>query len=220
MADQFLTIAESCEGYYMDRGSKFLAYGYPVVEEEEAMNRLQILRKAHPKARHFCTALRLFPDASLERSNDDGEPSGSAGKPILGQLIKNDLTNIFIVVVRYFGGTKLGVPGLIEAYRTATVNALENAIVIQRHVMRKALLTVPYELHPHLINDCKQNGIAVLDEKYQSSAAVQLGFPKSNAESILLAMFKRLTQHDYPALDEYVKELNIDFEWLPGDQYA
>jgi len=112
-----MTLKSLSEGYYMERGSKFHAYAFPVQTEDEVHSILQALKKEHPKARHFCSALRLYPDASLERSNDDGEPSGSAGRPILGQLVKHDLTNVFVVVVRYFGGTKLGIPGLIEAYQ-------------------------------------------------------------------------------------------------------
>ena len=114
----------------MDRGSKFLAYASPVANESEANLFLQKIKKDHPKARHYCSALRLNPDASLERINDDGEPSGSAGRPIMGQLIKHKLTNAMIIVVRYFGGTKLGVPGLIEAYKTSAANAINGATIV------------------------------------------------------------------------------------------
>ncbi|MEO6132349.1 MAG: YigZ family protein, partial [Saprospiraceae bacterium] len=108
MPDQYLTLEGPSEGYYMDRGSKFLAFAFPAESEVAIAAILDKKRKEHPKASHFCSAFRLNAEASLERSNDDGEPSGSAGKPILGQLTKNNLTNVLIVVVRYFGGSKLG----------------------------------------------------------------------------------------------------------------
>ena len=95
MVDRFLTLTAPTEGYFMERGSKFLAYAFPIEAEDDTVIIIQKLKKEHPKARHFCTALRLHPDASLERSNDDGEPSGSAGRPILGQLVKNNLTNTY-----------------------------------------------------------------------------------------------------------------------------
>ena len=124
----------------MERGSKFMAYAFPVSSEEESQHYLQSIIKNHPKARHFCSAMRLFPDASLERSSDDGEPSGSAGKPILGQLVKNNLTNVYLVVVRYFGGTKLGIPGLIEAYKTSAANAIAAGVILEKTVYTKVLI--------------------------------------------------------------------------------
>ena len=130
MQDHYHTLAAPATGYFMNSGSKFYAYAYPLTSETAASDVLSQLKKDHPKARHFCTAIRLHADGSLSRSADDGEPSGSAGKPILGQLIKYGLTNVFVVVVRYFGGTKLGIPGLIEAYKTSTEEALRQASIV------------------------------------------------------------------------------------------
>src|SRR5688500_2730354 len=115
--DTYKTIDAPAEGVFRDRGSKFLGYAYPVLAECEVKGILANLRAEHGKARHFCWALRLSPDRSIFRIQDDGEPSGTAGRPILNTMLSADITNVLIVVVRYFGGTLLGVPGLINAYK-------------------------------------------------------------------------------------------------------
>ncbi len=132
--DTYLTIAQPCEGLFKDKGSKFIAYAYPVTSEEEIKKYLTNLRKEHFSARHHCYAFRLGADKQAFRANDDGEPKYSAGKPILGQIQSKDLTNILIVVVRYFGGTLLGVSGLINAYKQAAADALEHAVIIEKTV--------------------------------------------------------------------------------------
>ncbi|RZL34499.1 MAG: YigZ family protein, partial [Pedobacter sp.] len=119
--DSYKTINGAAEGIFRDKGSKFIAYAYPIRSEEEIKPLINNLRSEHAKARHFCYAYRLTPDRSVYRINDDGEPSGTAGRPILNCLLSEDLTNIIIVVVRYFGGTLLGVPGLINAYKNASL---------------------------------------------------------------------------------------------------
>lgn len=122
--DTYRTIAHPAEGIFKDRGSKFLGFAFPVKTETEIKEIIANLRAEHSKARHFCWALRLTADRSVFRLNDDGEPSGTAGRPILNTLLSADLTNILIVVVRYFGGTLLGVPGLINAYKTASQESI------------------------------------------------------------------------------------------------
>ncbi len=209
MKDEYKTLVSEAEGLFTDRGSKFLAYVYPVSSEEEASELLLGLKKTHPKARHFCTAIRLLPDASLERSSDDGEPSGSAGKPILGQLIKNDLTQVFAVVVRYFGGTKLGVPGLIEAYKTSTADAIASAAIAVRKVYQPIRLDLAYDAFPHLLNYCKQNDVAVLEETFSETASLTIGLKKSTAAEELLRRLKEYSQLDFETLDEYAKQLSI-----------
>ncbi len=134
MSDSYLTIADPTEGLFKDKGSKFLAYAYPVDNEDEIKELVQHLKKEHYSARHHCYAWRLGADKTHFRANDDGEPSSTAGKPILGQIQRLDLTNILIVVVRYFGGTLLGVSGLINAYREAAVDALEHAEIVEKLV--------------------------------------------------------------------------------------
>lgn len=217
MIDQFLTLKQPAEGYYMDRGSKFLAYAFPVESEPEVIAILQRIRKEHPKARHFCTALRLFPDASLERSNDDGEPSGSAGKPILGQLVKHHITNVIVVVVRYFGGTKLGVPGLIEAYKTSAANAIESGVIVQRHVFSQVRIKMSYETYPHFLNYCKQTGIPVSEEAFGEKASLILSFSKTAIEENLMNTLRQYSKMDFKTLKEYIEHLEIDVEFLPGE---
>ncbi|MBK9981520.1 MAG: YigZ family protein [Saprospiraceae bacterium] len=217
MIDQFLTLKQPAEGYYMDRGSKFLAYAFPVESEPEVIAILQRIRKEHPKARHFCTALRLFPDASLERSNDDGEPSGSAGKPILGQLVKHHITNVIVVVVRYFGGTKLGVPGLIEAYKTSAANAIESGVIVQRHVFSQVRIKMSYETYPHFLNYCKQTGIPVSEEAFGEKASLILSFSKTAIEENLMNTLRQYSKMDFKTLEEYIEHLEIDVEFLPGE---
>ncbi|MGV8096660.1 MAG: IMPACT family protein [Mangrovibacterium sp.] len=134
MTDSYLTIEKASEGSYKDKGSKFLAYAYPVESEDEIREYIQALKKEHYSARHHCFAWRLGIAKDRFRTNDDGEPSSTAGRPILGQIQRLGLTNILIVVVRYFGGTLLGVSGLIKAYSEAAADALQNARVITRIV--------------------------------------------------------------------------------------
>lgn len=201
----------------MERGSKFLAYAYPVETEDDVQHFLQSVKKEHPKARHYCTAFRLFPDGSLERSNDDGEPSGSAGRPILGQLIKNKLTNVCVVVVRYFGGTKLGIPGLIEAYKMSTANAINTAIIVERNVLTKVLITLSYESFPSFLNYFKQHDIPVIEESYGDRASFIICLPKSTAKQNLIEILHQLSQMDFEDLEHYMSYLGIEVEVLKED---
>lgn len=201
----------------MDRGSKFLAYAIPIKNELEASDVLQKIKKEHPKARHFCTALRLFPDASLERSVDGGEPSGSAGKPILGQLIKNNITNVIIIVVRYFGGTKLGIPGLIEAYKTSAANAILAGAIVKRKVYAMVGISMSYETISPFLNFCKQLKIPVREETYGERASLIICFSKSTVEGDLLRLLGKYTQMDYQNLEDYITHLGITIEFLPDD---
>jgi uncharacterized YigZ family protein len=179
---------------------------------------MEKIRKAHPKARHYCTALRLYPDASLERVNDDGEPSGSAGKPILGQMIKNNLTNVLVIVVRYFGGTKLGIPGLIEAYKTSTANALQNASIIERKVYAKIRAIVPYDSFPLLLNFCKQNNIHVFEETFGDEATLILGFRKSTVREEVIEALHQYSRMDFITLEEYEQHLSISITFSDDEQ--
>ena len=212
MDDEFLTLSGLSEGYFMDRGSKFLSYAYPVQSESQGQLTLQQIKKDHPKARHYCTAIRLFPEGSLERVNDDGEPSGSAGKPMLGQLIKNGLFNVMVVSVRYFGGTKLGVAGLIEAYRTSVANALEAATFIKQKVYTTYKLTMEYEQLPLLINHFKRTHIPVFETNFNESAILIIGFPKSTHQNDFIETLRQYSQHDFSTLNEYLKHLHLSVE--------
>lgn len=140
----FRTIAASAEGNYKESGSKFLAFAFPVATEDEIRQQLELIKKEYFDARHHCYAWVLGADKSRYRSFDDEEPNHSAGDPILGQIRSRNLTDVLVIVVRYFGGVKLGVGGLIQAYKTATDNALSNAVIIEKEVMRSLVLLYPY----------------------------------------------------------------------------
>lgn len=134
MTESYLSISKSGNGLYKEKGSKFISFSFPVSSEEEISNQLEKLRKQFHDARHHCYAWCLGPDRLNYRVNDDGEPGNSAGKPILGQIESKNLTNILIVVIRYFGGVKLGVGGLIQAYKTAAREAIDDSIIVKRYV--------------------------------------------------------------------------------------
>ena len=159
--DSFLTVAAAAETASRERSSKFLAYAYPVRDEERIRELLDALRKRYFDATHHCYAWRLGPGGERFRANDDGEPSGTAGKPILGQMLSRGITDALVVVVRYFGGTKLGVPGLIAAYREAAAEVLDAAGVEERTVDRTATVRFPYESMNDIMKIIKEEQPAV-----------------------------------------------------------
>ena len=142
--DSYIGIAASSEGLYKDRGSRFLAYAYPVSSEREVKPLVDALKAEHHGARHHCYAYRIGADGALSRSSDDGEPSGTAGRPILGAIDSAGLSDVLVVVVRYFGGIKLGIPGLIRAYKTSTADALEQAEKMEKVAGKDYLVEFPY----------------------------------------------------------------------------
>jgi uncharacterized YigZ family protein len=161
-SDAYLVITKKSESVFKDRGSKFYAYAYPIVTENEVKSILDGLKKEHTQAVHFCYAYRLGADKQNYRVNDDGEPSGSAGKPIYNTILSSDITNCLIVVVRYFGGTLLGVPGLINAYKTAAQQALENTIIIEKHILYSYQVKFNYDDQnavSRLLKECEAENI-------------------------------------------------------------
>ncbi|MBN8680313.1 MAG: YigZ family protein [Chitinophagales bacterium] len=184
--DAYRTISAASEGEFKDRGSKFLAYAWPVRSEAEAMVHLEALRKEHFKARHHCFAWRFGPDGSRFRANDDGEPSGTAGRPILGQIDSFNLTDIVVVVVRYFGGTLLGTSGLIQAYKEAAAEALRNAEVKECLVKDHFLLDFDYALMPDIMNGVKKLELEVLQQSFDDRGRLEIGIRKSETEATLL----------------------------------
>jgi uncharacterized YigZ family protein len=165
--DSFHTIAVPSEGFFKDKGSKFFAYAFPVQNDQEAKTRLEELRELHPKAVHHCYAYRLGTDRMSYRMSDDGEPSGTAGRPILNTLYSKDVTNILVVVVRYFGGTLLGVPGLINAYKTATENALDEAEVVTQHLSHFYELRFSYIQMNDVMRIVKEMELPVSDQQFE-----------------------------------------------------
>jgi len=166
MDDTFLTIASNSEGVYKEKGSKFLSFAYPVSSEEEVKKKIDFLRKKYFDASHHCFAYRLGQNGEHYRANDDGEPANSAGKPILGQLIAKDVTNVLIVVVRYFGGTLLGVGGLVQAYRKAAAAALANAETVTEIVTETYQLKFGYHVINQILKAVKDMNIVILRQDF------------------------------------------------------
>jgi len=183
--DSYKSIAAKSEGVYRDRGSKFLAFAYPVDSVEEIKSILAELKKEYHDARHHCYAYRLGVSKPEYRSNDDGEPSSSAGKPILGQIQSNDLTNILIVVVRYFGGTLLGVGGLINAYRSAASDALRNARIIEKTEGENIIIHFPYDLTNDIMRIMDEEGLITEEQEYTETCMILARVPKSRTNFVL-----------------------------------
>lgn len=164
--DTYKTIEKPSEGLFKDKGSKFISYAYPVSEEESVKSIIQSLKKEHYSARHHCYAYRFGYKGQIYRVNDDGEPSGTAGRPIYGQILSNNLTNILIVVVRYFGGTLLGVSGLINAYKSASADVISNSKIITEIVKEKLSLEFDYVIQNQVMKVVKDHHIETENLKY------------------------------------------------------
>jgi len=183
--DTYKTIAAESRGLFKDRGSRFIAIAKPVSSQEEIKTILEELRKEYHDARHHCYAWVLSPDRQAWRVNDDGEPSGTAGRPIMGQINSRELTNILFVVIRYFGGTLLGVSGLINAYRTAAEDALSNARIIEKHVMESWLVTFPYVAMNDVMKVLKDEGCSQHSHNYTGEeCSAEISFRASLADTV------------------------------------
>jgi uncharacterized YigZ family protein len=170
---------------FKDRGSRFIAYALPVESAEGFKKHLQELKKEHAKAAHHCFAYRIGTDGNNFRSSDDGEPSGSAGKPILGQIDSREMVNVAIIVVRYFGGTLLGVPGLINAYKTAASLALQVTPVVQKQVEEKYVVEFDYTLMNEVMMLLKQYNCTVINQEMQLFCNITTGIPKNRLQEVL-----------------------------------
>ena len=184
-ADHYFTIEKPSMAEFKDRGSKFLGYAFPVTSAENFKQYLQDLKKEHPKAVHHCLAYRIGVDGATFRVSDDGEPSGSAGRPILGQIDSKQLTNIMVVVVRYFGGTLLGVPGLINAYKTTTSLALQLSPIIQKAVEVNYALNFDYQQMNEVMMIVKQYNCSVVEQVAQLFVELKIGIPKHRLEEVI-----------------------------------
>ena len=174
ISDTYRSIAAPAKGLYKELGSKFLAFAYPVETEEEAKNLLAAVRKEYFDARHHCFAWRLGLTGEPYRLSDDGEPSSTAGRPIHGQLLSNGLSDILVVVVRYFGGTKLGVPGLIRAYKSATQDALANATVIEKIAGEHFTVKFGYLQMNDVMKVLKEMGITPLKQSFDLDCTLEV----------------------------------------------
>ena len=183
--NHYYTIEKSFVAEFKDRGSKFLACAFPIQSVDDFKKRLKELKEEHPKAAHYCFAYRLGMDGNNFRSSDDGEPSGSAGKPILGQIDTKELTNVAVVVVRYFGGTLLGVPGLINAYKVAASLALQLTPIIRRPVLVQYELQFDYTIMNDVMMIVKRFECVVLKNETQLFCRTVIGIPKENLKMCL-----------------------------------
>jgi uncharacterized YigZ family protein len=184
VVDTFKTIENRSEGYFKDKGSKFFAFAFPVKTEEETKEILNSIKKEHHSARHHCYAWRIGTEEITSRANDDGEPSSTAGKPILGQLQRYELTNIFLVVVRYFGGTLLGTSGLIHAYRTAADEAIKNAIVVTRVIKERYCLKFTCREMNEVMQTIKQENLDINESRFDLDCRLVFSVRKSEAGRI------------------------------------
>ncbi len=183
--DHYQTIEKASFAEYRDRGSKFLAYAFPLQAVEECKQQLQLLKKEHPKAVHHCFAYRVGWDGNQFRVSDDGEPAGTAGKPILGQIDSKQLTNTGVIVVRYFGGTLLGIPGLIQAYKSASSMCLQLIPVIQKPIEIPYTLQFDYTRINEVMQVIKQSGCSISAQEMQLFCLIKLGVPKAKREEVL-----------------------------------
>lgn len=190
--DEFLTITDTpAEGFYSEKRSKFLAFAFHVTSEEEVKQYVAEFRKKYYDARHVCWAYMLGADRTDFRANDDGEPSSTAGKPILGQINKNELTDILIIVVRYYGGVNLGTSGLIVAYRTAAAEAIANAGIVSQFVEEEVVFDFPYIMMNDVMKIIKDMSPRIISQTYDNTCEMKLSIRKSEAP-MLKAKFDKL----------------------------
>lgn len=190
--DTYKTLAEATEEQLLkEKNSKFLGYAFPITSEDEVKPILLGLRKQHPNAVHFCYAYQVGVEQFSYRANDDGEPSGSAGTPIYGQIQSFEITNVLLVIVRYFGGVKLGVGGLISAYKTAAQQTLESATLIEKTIDVTYVARFDYAQFNKVMRVIKEKNLAILTQKMDLQCEIELSTRKS-AEPNLLAAFKNL----------------------------
>ncbi|MCG2610551.1 YigZ family protein [Flavobacterium sp. SM15] len=185
MKDTYKTLASpSEETLFKEKNSKFFGYAFPVASEEEVKTILEDLRKQHYSARHWCYAFQLGTDKIYYRANDDGEPNNSAGMPIYGQIQSFDLTNVLVVVVRYFGGVKLGVGGLISAYKTGAQMALEASEIIEKTIDIHYLIQFDYKNMNKVMRVIKEKNLDIISQKMEMSCEIEIATRKKNAEMV------------------------------------
>ena len=183
--DHYFTISKTAEAEYKDRGSRFIAIAFPLSSKIEFKEKLSYIKEKYPKASHYCFAYRLGLEKTDYRVSDDGEPSGSAGRPILGELDSKNLTNTAVVVVRYFGGTLLGIPGLINAYKTSTSLVLQVVPVEQKQVLINYKIQFPYTVMNEVMMILKRNDCVIIKNSQELFCNLEAGIPKNKVEFVL-----------------------------------
>ena len=185
MNNCFKTIKAPAEGLYKEKGSKFIGYAFPVKNEDEVRERISHLRKEHPKARHVCYAFVLGEEKENYKANDDGEPSGTAGKPILNQILAHDVTNVLIAVVRYFGGTLLGASGLVRAYKVAAIEALEHAVIKPVSIVKAYELVFNYDQLGDIRKVVEMERLQILKEDFEAKCCFLVGVTSDCAQEVI-----------------------------------
>lgn len=198
----YRTLTDLSEGIYKEKGSKFIAFAVPCYNEKEAKEYLDSWRKEHYQSRHVCYAYRFGVDQKVFRANDDGEPNNSAGAPILGQIQSFDLSNILIGVVRYFGGTKLGVGGLIHAYKTAAKEAIENGEICELEVFDWIRVNFDYSAMPNVMNLLKQHNLVMKDQVFEASCTLIVNLPL-NKSAFIQAELEEISNVEIESLGIY-----------------
>ncbi|NQV02421.1 MAG: YigZ family protein [Bacteroidia bacterium] len=184
-SDTYFSIDSESQGSIREKASKFIAFAFPVVSDEEVKTQLGLLRKEYYNANHHCYAYRIgHPETAIYRINDDGEPSGSAGKPIYGQLLSRNLSDLLLVVIRYFGGTKLGIPGLIQAYKSAASEALDQNMIIKKTITSKLHVTFPALQMNDVMRILKQEAAEILSQEYEEQYTIHFSIRKSKNDLI------------------------------------
>lgn len=183
--DTYRTLKSPSKGIFKDRGSRFLAFATPVYSVDEIKPLLDFYRKEYHDARHHCYAYMIGYEKNIWRTNDDGEPSGTGGKPILGQINSKGLTNVLIVVIRYFGGTLLGVSGLINAYRSAASDAISNSEIIEYTVNDYYRVKFPYSSMNEVMKIIKDENLCQSEQIFEMECSIKIGFRLSSKEKIL-----------------------------------
>ena len=188
--DSYNEIQSISTGLYKERGSKFIAYLYPVYTKKEIEEKLRIVKKKEKSASHYCYAYTLRPDRSLVKTHDDGEPVSTAGKPILTQIKINQLTNIIVVVVRYFGGKKLGIPGLIRAYKNATINGMKNATIINKKIKEQYEISFNHTEMNDVMKVIKKHNLEIQKSCFQENNLLVVNVLKTKSD-VFLKIFKK-----------------------------
>lgn len=184
ISDTYLSISGESRSTFRDKASRFIGLAMPVESEEEAKLKLEAIRKEYYDANHHCYAYRIGATGDVYRVNDDGEPSGTAGRPIHGQILSKGLSDILVVVIRYFGGTKLGVPGLIHAYKTTSAEALSQARIIQKTITEKMVISFEYPRMNEVMRILKDDGISILSQQFDESCRIVVAVRKSKSGEI------------------------------------
>ena len=184
-SDTYKEIATNTKGIYKEKGSKFISYTFAVYNEKDIKTRIQEVKQNETGANHYCYAYILHPDQSIHRCNDDGEPNSTTGRPILKQIKAKDLTNILVIVVRYFGGIKLGIPGLIRSYGTAARDAINNSNIITKMILEKYVVLFEHEQMNDVMRIIKEHNLEIIQTDFQISCKLTFVVPKKQSDLVL-----------------------------------